>query len=64
MVLTASDFPLIAIGSLVYSRMMSSALFVAPNDQLAADLVMRLNRDEMSKWGPSEYHSQHALVYG
>lgn len=50
MPLTPADFPLIAIGASVYRRMMSSPLFTAPSAEVAADLVSRLNRDEMSKW--------------
>lgn len=43
--LTSADFPLYAIGALVYRRTLSSPLFTAPNSELAADLVARLNRD-------------------
>jgi hypothetical protein len=50
--LTPEDFPLYAIGSFIYRRTFSSPLFTAPNEAIAADLVFRLNDQEMRKWGP------------
>jgi len=47
--LTASDFPLVAIGPNVYRRTMSSPLLTAPSDELAEDLASRLNDHETRK---------------
>jgi hypothetical protein len=41
--LVADDFPLFAMGALVYRRTQSSPLFTAPNPDLAEELVRRLN---------------------
>lgn len=64
--LTLADFPLMNIGAVVYRRMYSSPIFMAPSDAVAADLVFRLNRDELGKrsidlFGPV---GQSTLVYG
>ena len=49
--LTTEDFPLRAMGASVYRRTHSSAMFVAPNEWLAADLAARLNAYEFGKRG-------------
>ena len=51
--LRPDDFPLLAIGPNVYRRMMSSPLFTAMNDQIAADLALRLNAHEAAKMAAS-----------
>lgn len=61
--LRAEDFPLIAVGACVYRRTMSSPLFTAPSPQMAADLVLRLNRDDTCGYGYG-YRSTGGLVYG
>ena len=43
--LTSADFPLFAIGPLVYRRTESSPIFTAPDDAMARDLARRVNRD-------------------
>lgn len=43
--LTDDDFPLVAIGPHVYRKTESSPLFHTNDMQMAADLAMRLNRD-------------------
>jgi len=48
MKLKASDFPLIAIGPLIYSRNQSSPILTAWDDELAAEIAHRLNRDDQS----------------
>jgi hypothetical protein len=58
--LTKDDFPLIAVGQNVYRRN-GLILFTAPSSELAADLVLRLNRDDTSGFG---YKSSGELVYG
>lgn len=50
-ILTTADFPLYSVGSSVYRRTESSPLFIAEDMNMAAALVMRLNRDEMANWG-------------
>lgn len=47
--LRPEDFPLLAIGPYVYRRMMSSPVFTAMNDHIAADLAFRLNSHEVAK---------------
>ena len=46
--LTSDDFPLRAIGPCVYRRTESSPMFTASDDALAADLVARLNGDDVA----------------
>jgi hypothetical protein len=48
--LTSADFPLYAIGRDVYRRTGSSPLFTAADRHVAAEMVLRLNRDQM--FGP------------
>jgi hypothetical protein len=45
--LTSSDFPLYSVGSLVYAKMQSSPILTAMDDQMAANIVTRLNHHEM-----------------
>ncbi len=45
--LTSADFPLYAIGPHVYRRTASLPLFTAVDRHVAADMVLRLNRDQM-----------------
>lgn len=44
--LTSLDFPLVAMGNMVYRKTESSPMIVAPDDQIAAELARRLNRDD------------------
>jgi hypothetical protein len=67
MLLTPLDFPLMNVGPLVYRQTQSSPMFQAMDDQMAADLVCRLNREEMVKWYVSSHVERPAsrcLVYG
>jgi hypothetical protein len=45
--LTSADFPLYAIGPHVYRRTAPFPLFTAVDRHVAADMVLRLNRDQM-----------------
>jgi hypothetical protein len=60
--LTKDDFPLMAVGANVYRRTMSSPLFTAPTPELAAELALRLNRNDCAGYG--YYKSSGELVYG
>lgn len=44
--LTPDDFPLVAIGDRVYGKTQSSPILSAPTTAIAADLALRLNRDD------------------
>jgi len=48
--LTTADFPLYAIGRHVYRRTEPSPLFMATDDDMAANLAHRLNVEEMRTW--------------
>jgi hypothetical protein len=45
--LTSADFPLYAVGPDVYRRTASFPLFTVADRHVAADMVLRLNRDQM-----------------
>lgn len=45
MLLTDDDFPLIAVGNLIYAVTRSSPIAIAVNDDMAAEIALRLNRD-------------------
>ncbi|MDM9643895.1 hypothetical protein [Rhizobium sp. S163] len=49
--LTYADFPIYSIGALVYRRTESSPFLTASSDAVAADIAMRLNRDNMTSYG-------------
>lgn len=46
MKLMSRDFPVIAIGNRVYARNQSSPVATAQDDETAAELALRLNRDD------------------
>jgi hypothetical protein len=62
MYLTSADFPLYVVGANVY-RVSGAILLTAPSDQIATELVIRLNRDHMQP-SLSGYRSLGELVYG
>ena len=60
--LTPADFPLYAIGPHVYRRGASVPLFTAADRQAAADVVLRLNRDQMAGPRSRELDLSHRVV--
>lgn len=46
MKLQSDDFPLMAIGNRIYARRQSSPILTATDDDMAAEIAMRLNRDD------------------
>ena len=46
--LKPEDFPLTAIGNAVYRRTLSSPLATFADEALAADVALRLNRDDQA----------------
>lgn len=46
--LIEADFPLVAIGALVYGKTQSSPILTALSDEIAADLCARLNFSDIA----------------
>jgi hypothetical protein len=52
--LTPEDFPLRAIGALVYAKTQSSPILTAPSDAIAADICDRLNYSDICGFGEGD----------
>ena len=67
MTLQPDDFPLCSVGPLIYARRQSSPILSANNDEMAANIAFRLNRDHsqgMSSGGYVERPTPVHMVYG
>ena len=55
MKLGSADFPLIAMGNRIYAKSQSSPILTAPDFETAADITLRLNRDDQA-YGHAPVH--------